>query len=154
MPRLVAWILRHLAHRSSVLPKSKLSKAISYAINQWPNLDTYFGDGWVAIGRSRTQFRWGWNLLGNRPVVAHRSSGYNATRHVLWKISRRFPQILVRGSMTLGSEKIPFREILVIRTLTTDYPSPLMHFPKRRNYIFEILDSDFVFQVSLSRHFS
>lgn len=90
-PRLVAWILRQLAHlyhiekrlretkagpalreavraaesrmihrrlrkainklalRRSILPKSKLGKAVSYAINQWPNLETYFGDGRVEI---------------------------------------------------------------------------------------------------------
>ena len=90
-PRLVAWILRQLAHlyhiekrlretkagpalrdavraaesrmihrrlkkaidklafRSSILPKSKLGKAIRYAINQWPNLETYLGDGRVEI---------------------------------------------------------------------------------------------------------
>ena len=90
-PRLVAWILRQLAHlyqiekrlreakagpelrqavraaesriihrrlkkaidklalRRSILPKSKLGKAISYAINQWPKLETYLGDGRVEI---------------------------------------------------------------------------------------------------------
>ena len=90
-PRLVAWILRQLAHlyhiekrlretqagpalrqavraaesrmihrrlrkaidklalRRSILPKSKLGKAISYAINQWPNLETYLDDGRVEI---------------------------------------------------------------------------------------------------------
>ena len=90
-PRLVAWILRQLAHlyqiekrlretkagpalrqavraaescmihrrlrkaidklalRRSILPKSKLGKAISYAINQWSNLETYLGDGRVEI---------------------------------------------------------------------------------------------------------
>ena len=90
-PRLVAWILRQLAHlyhietrlretkagpalreavraaesrmihrrlkkaidklalRRSILPKSKLGKAISYAIKQWPNLETYLGDGRVEI---------------------------------------------------------------------------------------------------------
>jgi transposase len=90
-PRLVAWILRQIAHlyhiekrlretkagpalreavraaesrmihqrlrkaidklalRRSILPKSKLGKAISYAINQWPNLETYLADGRVEI---------------------------------------------------------------------------------------------------------
>ena len=90
-PRLVAWILRQLAHlyhiekrlrktkagpalrqavraaesrmihrrlkkaidklalRRSILPKSKLGKAISYAINQWSKLETYLGDGRVEI---------------------------------------------------------------------------------------------------------
>jgi hypothetical protein len=90
-PRLVAWILRQIAHlyhiekrlretkagpalresvraaesrmihrrlkkaidklalRRSILPKSKLGKAISYAINQWSNLETYLGDGRVEI---------------------------------------------------------------------------------------------------------
>jgi len=38
-----------LALRRSILPKSKLGKAISYAINQWPNLETYLGDGRVEI---------------------------------------------------------------------------------------------------------
>jgi len=90
-PRLVAWILRQLAHlyhiekrlrqtkagpalrqavraaesrmihrrlkraidklalRRSILPQSKLGKAIRYAINQWPNLETYLADGRVEI---------------------------------------------------------------------------------------------------------
>jgi len=90
-PRLVAWILRQIAHlyhiekrlrdakagpalreavrasesrmihrrlrqaidklalRRSILPKSKLGKAIRYAINQWPNLEVYLGDGRVEI---------------------------------------------------------------------------------------------------------
>jgi transposase len=90
-PRLVAWILRQLAHlyhiekrlretkagpalreamraaesrmihrrlrkaidklalRRSILPKSKLGKAISYAIKQWTNLEVYLGDGRVEI---------------------------------------------------------------------------------------------------------
>jgi len=38
-----------LALRSSILPKSKLGKAIRYAINQWPNLEVYLGDGRVEI---------------------------------------------------------------------------------------------------------
>lgn len=38
-----------LALRRSILPKSKLGKAISYAINQWPNLETYLDDGRVEI---------------------------------------------------------------------------------------------------------
>jgi transposase len=90
-PRLVAWILRQLAHlyqiekrlretraspvlreairawqsrpihqrlkklfdqlalRRAILPKSLLGKAISYALNQWPNLQTYLADGRVEI---------------------------------------------------------------------------------------------------------
>ena len=90
-PRLVAWILRQLAHlyqiekrlretqagpalrqavraaesslihrrlkkaidklalRRTILPKSKLGKAISYAINQWPKLAVYLEDGRVEI---------------------------------------------------------------------------------------------------------
>jgi transposase len=90
-PRLVAWILRQIAHlyhiekrlretkagpalreavrsaesrmihrrlkkaidrlalRRSILPKSKLGKAVHYAIKQWPNLETYIGDGRVEI---------------------------------------------------------------------------------------------------------
>lgn len=90
-PRLVAWLLRQLAHlyhietrlreakagptlreaaraaesrmihrrlrkafakpalRRSILPKSKLGQAIRYAINQWPNLEVYLGDGRVEI---------------------------------------------------------------------------------------------------------
>jgi transposase len=90
-PRLVAWILRQIAHlyhierrlrdakagpalreavraaesrmihrrlkkaidklalRRSILPKSKLGKAIRYAINQWTNLEVYLGDGRVEI---------------------------------------------------------------------------------------------------------
>ena len=38
-----------LALRRSILPKSRLGKATSYAINQWPNLETYLGDGRVEI---------------------------------------------------------------------------------------------------------
>ena len=38
-----------LAARRSILPKSKLGKALTYAINQWPNLETYLGDGRVEI---------------------------------------------------------------------------------------------------------
>jgi len=38
-----------LALRRSILPQSKLGKAISYAINQWPNLQTYLTDGRVEI---------------------------------------------------------------------------------------------------------
>jgi len=38
-----------LALRRSILPTSKLGKAIRYAINQWPNLETYLGDGRVEI---------------------------------------------------------------------------------------------------------
>jgi len=90
-PRLVAWILRQIAHlyhiekrlretkagpalreavraaesgmihrrlkkaidklalRRSILPKSKLGKAIRYAINQWTHLEVYLGDGRVEI---------------------------------------------------------------------------------------------------------
>ena len=90
-PRLIAWILRQIAHlyhiekrlretkagpalreavraaesgmihrrlkkaidklalRRSILPKSKLGKAIRYAINQWSNLEVYLGDGRVEI---------------------------------------------------------------------------------------------------------
>jgi len=90
-PRLVAWILRQIAHlyhiekrlretkagpalreavraaesrmihrrlkkaidklalRGSILPKSKLGKAIRYAINQWTHLEVYLGDGRVEI---------------------------------------------------------------------------------------------------------
>lgn len=42
-------VIDKLALRRSILPKSKLGKAISYAINQWPNLETYLGDGRVEI---------------------------------------------------------------------------------------------------------
>lgn len=38
-----------LALRSFILPKSKLGKAISYAVNQWPNLENYLDDGRVEI---------------------------------------------------------------------------------------------------------
>ena len=38
-----------LSLRSSILPQTKLGKAIRYAINQWPNLETYLGDGRVEI---------------------------------------------------------------------------------------------------------
>jgi hypothetical protein len=42
-------IIDKLALRRSILPKSKLGKAIRYAINQWPNLETYLSDGRVEI---------------------------------------------------------------------------------------------------------
>jgi hypothetical protein len=38
-----------VALRLSILPKSKLGKAISYAINRWPNIETYLADGRVEI---------------------------------------------------------------------------------------------------------
>jgi len=38
-----------LAARRSILPKSKLGKALTYAINQWSNLEVYLGDGRVEI---------------------------------------------------------------------------------------------------------
>lgn len=42
-------VIAKLALRTSILPKSKLGKAISYAINQWTNLGTYLSDGRVEI---------------------------------------------------------------------------------------------------------
>jgi hypothetical protein len=38
-----------LALRRSILPKSKLGRAIGYTIRQWPNLEVYLGDGRVEI---------------------------------------------------------------------------------------------------------
>lgn len=38
-----------LALRRAILPKSNLGKAITYALNQWPNLQTYLRDGRVEI---------------------------------------------------------------------------------------------------------
>jgi transposase len=38
-----------LALRRTILPKSNLGKAITYALNQWPNLQTYLNDGRVEI---------------------------------------------------------------------------------------------------------
>lgn len=38
-----------LALRRTILPKSNLGKAITYALNQWPNLQTYLTDGRVEI---------------------------------------------------------------------------------------------------------
>jgi transposase len=43
-PRLVGRILRR-----AILPKSNLGKAITYALNQWPNLQTYLTDGRIEI---------------------------------------------------------------------------------------------------------
>jgi transposase len=42
-------VMEKLAQRSSILPKSKLGKAISYTIKQWSNLETYLNDGRVEI---------------------------------------------------------------------------------------------------------
>jgi transposase len=42
-------LLDRLALRRSILPKSNLGKAITYALNQWPNLQTYLADGRVEI---------------------------------------------------------------------------------------------------------
>jgi len=42
-------LLDQLATRRSILPKSLLGKAIAYALNQWPNLETYLRDGRVEI---------------------------------------------------------------------------------------------------------
>lgn len=38
-----------LAKRRSILPQSLLGKAVRYALNQWPNLMVYLGDGRVEI---------------------------------------------------------------------------------------------------------
>lgn len=38
-----------LARRRSILPQSLLGKAVRYALNQWPNLKVYLGDGRVEI---------------------------------------------------------------------------------------------------------
>ncbi len=42
-------LLDRLALRRAILPKSNLGKAISYALNQWPKLQTYLADGRVEI---------------------------------------------------------------------------------------------------------
>ena len=42
-------VIDKLALRRSILPQSKLGKAISYAIHQWPNLETYLADGRIDI---------------------------------------------------------------------------------------------------------
>ena len=42
-------VIEKLVLRRSILPKSKLGKAINYAINQWSNLETYLNDGRVEI---------------------------------------------------------------------------------------------------------
>jgi transposase len=42
-------IIDTLAQRRTILPKSQLGKALSYAINQWPNLQTYLSEGRVEI---------------------------------------------------------------------------------------------------------
>jgi transposase len=41
--------IEKLALRRSILPKSKLGRAIGYTIRQWPNLEVYLGDGRVEI---------------------------------------------------------------------------------------------------------
>ena len=38
-----------LAKRRPILPQSLLGKAVRYALNQWPNLTVYLGDGRVEI---------------------------------------------------------------------------------------------------------
>jgi hypothetical protein len=50
--RLCATVLEKLAARkgaAAILPKSLLGKAITYALNQWPHLETYLRDGRVEI---------------------------------------------------------------------------------------------------------
>ena len=42
-------LFHKLASRRTILPKSNLGKAVSYALNQWPNLETYLSDGRVEI---------------------------------------------------------------------------------------------------------
>ena len=42
-------LLDQLALRRSILPKSLLGRAITYTLNQWPNLQTYLRDGRVEI---------------------------------------------------------------------------------------------------------
>lgn len=42
-------LIDRLAQRRSILPKSQLGKALSYAINQWRHLQTYLSDGRVEI---------------------------------------------------------------------------------------------------------
>ncbi len=42
-------LIERLACRKSILPKSLLGKAISYALKQWTNLEVYLGDGRVEI---------------------------------------------------------------------------------------------------------
>lgn len=42
-------LIDKLALRRAILPQSKLGKALSYAINQWSNLQTYLSDGRVEI---------------------------------------------------------------------------------------------------------
>ena len=42
-------LIERLASRKSILPKSLLGKAVSYALKQWANLEVYLGDGRVEI---------------------------------------------------------------------------------------------------------
>ena len=42
-------LLDRLALRRPILPESNLGKAITYTLNQWPNLQTYLADGRVEI---------------------------------------------------------------------------------------------------------
>jgi hypothetical protein len=116
-PRLVAWILRQIAHlyhiekrlretkagpalreavraaesrmihqrlrkaidklalRRSILPKSKLGKAISYAINQWPNLETYLADGRVEILQQPRRKRDPPDQVGSQKLAVPRQRG-------------------------------------------------------------------------------
>ena len=42
-------LFEKLLVRRAILPKSKLGKAVRYALNQWTNLEVYLGDGRVQI---------------------------------------------------------------------------------------------------------
>lgn len=53
-------LLDQLATRRAILPKSNLGKAISYALNQWPNIQTYLAGGRVKIDS---------NLIGNASLT-------------------------------------------------------------------------------------
>lgn len=160
-PRLVAWILRQLAHlyqiearlretkagpalrqavraaesrmihrrlkkaidklalRSSILPQSKLGKAIRYAINQWPNLETYLEDGRVEICNNLVEnairpTKLGaknWLFLGNQEsgekcailytiVENCRRLGINPKEY-LTDVLTRLPGMLAKDAITL-----------------------------------------------------
>ena len=160
-PRLVAWILRQIAHlyhiekrlretkagpalreavraaessmihrrlkkaidklalRSSILPKSKLGKAIRYAINQWTNLEVYLGDGRVEICNNLVEnairpTKLGaknWLFLGNEEsgkkcailytiVENCRRLGINPKEY-LTDVLTRLPAMLAKDAITL-----------------------------------------------------
>ena len=63
-----------LTLRRAILPKSNLGKAITYALNQWPNLQTYLSDGRVEIDNNLVYAALGINPVMPRPALMPRGS--------------------------------------------------------------------------------